>query len=553
MVDLAKLPRLNEQMVMQIGPTYLSYSGQGTVAEADSHVKALLASSQWKEIPGLSPPTEQYVDRTFEKGGYYVRANVSQGSSSNEFGITLSNLGNIDVRTLPRLADADATDIPSTPVNFTYKTNRNLTDAHTEIHQQMLVAGWQVWEEPQESPIAAPHFRNVHYRKEACRVNVGLFQNPQNVNDKTSVFYHAEYVTPFDIPTLDSKQSIRLDLISNQVTFPFTSDRGELIDLLQAHSERYGWNIKQAEEFRAGKIHLLAIDLASDMYLVARLMESGGEYRVSLESYAVATKTDDAVAADSTSMAEANSEDTRSQDNDQSTEESLADNLANQLDATIHAELSKAMDSIDSPPSNLADLEAKLKALRGSDENVDEMDDEDALDHEAESQNHSQENPFDVAEDKVGPPEEIAKIEQALGTLKYGDQTYELKHSACYVINYFGMPTKCLIFSSSPIDVQKLREELQQDGRPVHGLSVSEDANVLLDIRISKNDTMVSAQIDASSLGFNTEKIESNLFYFSGKLSGTAKTTEPFNLGSEPLEFAIQLNQPVVQVAWPNK
>lgn len=551
-LNLSKLPRLNEQMLLQVGPTYLSYSGQGTVADADSYIKKSLAELDWKEVPSLSPPTDQFVDRTFEKSGYYLRANVSQNGSPSEFGITLSNLGNIDVRTLPRLADADTADIPSTPVNFTYKTNNSLPDAQAAIHEQMLAAGWQTWEEPQETPIDVPHFRNVHYRKEACRINVGLFKNPQNPNDKTSVFYHAEYVTPFDIPTTDVKQPIKLDLISNQVSFPVSPDRSELVKLLQSHSDAYGWSIKQAGDFESGKIHLLAIDSDGGTYLVARLLESGGKYRASIESYAVAPKAGTEGAEETTTVAETNLEDNQSESSSQSQEESLASEMADQIESSIQAELSKALGSVGSPPANLADLEAKLNALRGSDQDEDEMD-EDESDESSDDEDQSQANPFDVAEDSVAPPEEITKIERALGKLKFGDKTYELTHAACYVVNYFRTPTKCLIFSSSPIDVEKLRQELQKEGQPIHGSSVSEDADVLLDIRISENDTTISAQINSNSLGTNTETIESNVFYFSGKLSGTVKTTEPFELGSEPLEFDVKLNQPVIQVDWPKE
>lgn len=533
-LNAAKLPRLNEAMVLQSGPTNLSYNGQGSVPNADTHVQATLKAAGWKEIPGLSPATEQFVDRIFEKDGYYVRANIGQSGSPDEFSLTISNLGNIDVRNLPRLADADTTDIPSTPINFTYRTNESLADAQAAIHQQMLAAGWQVWNEYNESPIDVPHFRNSHYRKEACRLNVGLFKNPENPNDKTSVFYHAESVIPFDIPTLDATQPIKLDLVANRASFATSPSRAELVELLQKNSERYGWSLKQTDKFVAGEIHLLAIDVDADTYLVARLSESGGKYSASLESYAVNKPSETTKSEEPTESTEPSAE-----------QPSKRSEIAEQIDASIQDELSKALAGIESQtPMNLDDVKAKVESLQNE---KDENSDDESSDEDGSS---SKENPFDVAEDATAPPAEIQAMEQSIGSLKFGDKTYELKHVAGYVIKNFGFPTKCLIFSTSPIDIEKLQSELLKDGRPVHGLHVSEEAEVLLDLRVSPNDVQVSAQIDGNSLTFNTEEINAKLFYFAGKLAGTVKTDKPIELVSEPFEFSVQLNQPIVPIDW---
>ncbi len=534
-LNAAKLPRLNEAMVLQSGPTNLSYNGQGSVPSADTHVQATLKAAGWKEIPGLSPATQQYVDRIFQKDGYYVRANIGQSGSPDEFTLTISNLGNVDVRNLPRLADADSTDIPSTQLNFTYRTNESLADAQAAIHQQMLAAGWQVWSEYNESPIDVPHFRNSHYRKEACRLNVGLFKNPENPNDKTSVFYHAESVIPFDIPTLDATQPIKLDLVANQASFPTTPSRAELVELLQKNSERYGWSLKQADKFVAGEIHLLAIDVDADTYLVARLSESGGKYSASLESYAVNKP------SETTKSEEPTTESTESS----AEQPSKHSEIAEQIDASIQDELSKALAGLESQtPMNLEDLKAKVESLQN------EKDEENDNESSDEGGSSSTENPFDVAEDATSPPAEIQAMEKSIGSLKFGDKTYELKHVAGYVIKDFGLPTKCLIFSTSPIDIEKLQRELLKDGRPVHGLHVSEEAEVLLDLRVAPNDVQVSAQIDGNSLAFNNEEINAKLFYFAGKLAGTVKTVKPIELVSEPFEFSVQLNQPIIPIDW---
>ncbi len=171
-VHLSQLPRIEELSVLQSGPTYLYYSSSSSLANVDSFYKKTLASKGWMEIAPLTPPTEQYIDRLFEKAGYVVRVSLSLGSERGELSVMLANLGNVDVRTLPRPVGAEMVGGPSSPVNMTFKTNQSIPDAADAVFKQLTENGWQPWTEFQPNPIDVPHYRDMHFRKEACRLNV---------------------------------------------------------------------------------------------------------------------------------------------------------------------------------------------------------------------------------------------------------------------------------------------------------------------------------------------------------------------------------------------
>lgn len=537
-INLMDLPRLEKDNVLQSGPTYVYYSCDGLLPQADAFYKKMFESRGWKEIPPLSPPTDQYVDRFFEKNGYYVRANLSLGSEQGKLGIMLSNAGNVDVRTLPRLSDADLVDGSQTPANITFKTAKSIPDTADAVLKQFTENGWQPCEDFHPTPIDVPHFRDIHFRKEACRLNVGVLKNPQIPAEKTTVFYHAEYVIPFDIPMLDATRPVKLDLSSNRAAFEITNSRKELVRLLQANSQKFGWKLKQAEEFESGEFHMLPIDVDSGAYIVARLFESEGKYSASIESYASAPNsvkpTNDMVASDQEKSVA---------DNSPSKKDTTFDELDDQINSKIQAEVAKALGSLGSPsakaPMNLAELQAKANEQLAK---LGEI--EVSLGNDTESKVKS-ENPFDVDEDTTLPSAEIQAIKKSIGKLKYGNDSYDLPFAACYMMNVNGEPTKCILFSESPIDIEKLKRMLLKEGQPVYGTNLSENSKAIIDLWVSKNSVSLNVKVGSHSIGLSSSKIQADVHYRKGKIVGKVSTIEPIEMRS-PLEFSVSLNQTAI-------
>ena len=545
MVNLVDLPRLNEKNEGQLenGVTYLNYTGKGVMADGDAFYQKLLVSRGWNEIPPLSPPSEQYVDRLFERGGYYLRVNLYPGREPGDLSVMLANLGNIDVRSLPKLQDADVAQIPSTPVNATYHSSRGIPDATEALLQTFTDSGWQRCNEYHPTSIDVPHYRDLHFRKEACRLHVGVVKNPQEPNGKTTVFYHAESVTPFDIPTTDTTAEIKFDPIARRASFGASNSRSELVALLKANSQKFGWELGPTEKFEAGKEHWVPMLVSSETYVVARLVESDGKYYGSLESCASLPKESETEAERTASL------DGRTGDEDTTlAHDASFDKISAQVDATIQAEISKALGSINAPASSSTDLAALQAMAEELTKNHDSSEAAELGDDSEEGRLRP--NPFDVPEDATAPAAEYRSIKKAICKLKHAGKSHTLSHAACYVVKEEDSPTKCVIFSDSPIDVELLKRELLDEGKPICRWYLSKDATNMLCFLIRDYGVSVEANIGKLSMGIANDKLKATLFHYQGKITGKLVTTDPIDVGDSSIEIAAELNQPVIQVDW---
>ena len=539
--NLLELPRFGEGDAMQSSSTYLYYSTKGTLPAADDFYKSKLSALGWKEIPGSTPVTEHYIDRLYSKDGFYLRASLSLGGQPDELGVMLASLGNIDVRNLPKLSDAEST-FAATPVNVTYQTQKSIPEAVDELQKMLVEQGWQPWNEFQDNPVSVPHYRDLHYRKEACRLLIGIVKNPQNPADKTSVSYISEYVTPFDIPMLPNGRTLKMDLYSNRASFDTSSARADLVKLLQSHSEGFGWTINNADKFESGDEHMLPIHTKSGAYLVARLVESGGKYSASIEAFTAAPETK-SPAIETVSEVESpvrESENTAKAD-------ATFQAIEAEVNSAIQAEVAKAIGSLgntsQNAPMNLSDLEAKAKELQTM--LATEGQENDTMEDDA-----SKANPFDVAEDTDAPSVEYQSIKEPICKVTFGDKVIELKHAACYVMYEYGEATKCILFSDQPIDQAKLKQLLLKTGESVYGIDVSPNAANMFDFRVKKDSVSLNAKLGTYSLGMSTSKIKSDVLYHQGKLVGKMETAETLSVGENELAFVAQLNQPTIQIDW---
>lgn len=542
-IDLLALPRLNEKRLLESGPTYVYYSAEGTLPSADAFFKAELGTKGWKELPSITPSTDSYVDRHFEKDGYVVRVSLSIGSTKGELSVMMMNLGNVDVRNLPQMSDADKAGIPATPVNATHKTARTIPEVAETLNKQLLEQGWQPYADFFETSMDVPHYRSLKYRKEAVRILLGMAKNPQEPAEKTTVFYHAEHVIPFDVPTTKSDQVLKLDLSGNRAAFEFTSSRDEMVALLKKESERFGWKLSKTDQFAAGELSALPIETKSGLYLLARLVESAGKYSVSIEkSVKPVEKQPETPTQESIASKDASS----SKQSAKSELQSEIEKFHEETNSQIQAELSKALGSLKGSSGgtmNLAELQAQAERLNKS---FGLDDDEDDKPKETEAKK----NPFDVPEDKVQLTAADKAIKDSVCTIKLGDKTYQLKNSAAYVIREYDEVSKCLIFSESNPNTDKLGRLLLKEGQTVYATDVCDHFKPMITIQVRKNDVMINAMVGGGSYSTNASQIKGDVKFVDGKLVGRVGTTEAFEMGSEKMEFTAQINQTVIKPDW---
>jgi hypothetical protein len=349
LIDLTVFPRLDPQMVLSDGPTYAYYNAGGTLAETLAFYREKLAAAGWKEIPGLSPPTPQYADLLFTQGEYFLRAALSEGSETDVAGVMLASLGNVDVRTLPALPDSQPLE-PSTPVNAARQASLPLAEAAAAIEAAYLEAGWQPVVEFQSAAIDVPHYKSFTFRKQAVRVTVGAYKDPNDAAAPVNLSCFADHLLPFDVPTVDSRQPLRFDASSGRAAFVTALRRAGLTELVKKHGAEVGWTVGPADGFVSGEQPTWSVQTGPQSALAVALVETGGEMLASFEP--APAPADDAAVAEATA-------------GDEAAEAAPATDATDMLDAGIQAqidaELKKAFGGLSADPASPATME-QLKA-----------------------------------------------------------------------------------------------------------------------------------------------------------------------------------------------
>ncbi len=363
LIDLQKFPRINAKGILDQGPTYVYYFGEASVKAADAFYQSEFKSAGWGEIPSNIPSSKQYFDRLFCKDGNYVRATVSEGSKAGEIGVSLSNLGNVDMQLLPKMDDAVPVD--STPVSAGHQTAKGIIEVAETLGKKLIALGWQEYRPYFTPDIDVPHYRVITYRKNAIRINLGIYRDPKNPAEKTKVFYLAEPGIPFDIPTPDHTQMLRLDMSSLRATFDIEADRKALLAMFESACKQFDWKLKNGEQFEKGDAASLIAVIAPEVGVVARIVDEKGKRSLSLERIAMPdikpadVEVEDnvvAIAAASANITEGNSATAKSEADNE------FDKIQSEVTNTFEAELKKALGSLHGGNSLPAGDLAKLQA-----------------------------------------------------------------------------------------------------------------------------------------------------------------------------------------------
>ncbi len=544
LIDLEKLPRLNSKMVLEQGPTYVYYSAEGSLASVDAFYKAELAGRGWTETPSLVTGSDHYVDRMFTKDGFMIRAGLSSGSRPGEVGIMLANLGNVDVRQLPKMDDATAND--AVAVNAGHQTSSGIVQVAETLGKKMLDLGWQICQDFHGTEISVPHYRSIVFRKNACRVTLGISKDPKQPSAKVMAFYLADHMIPFDVPTPDHRQPLKLDVSSGRSSFAADKSRESMVALLAKSSTGFGWKIPATGDFVSAKAHVLKIETGPKVGLAARLVEQGGKYSIWLERVALTAETEptkqDVQNAEVAALPTA-----EPASKEKSEVEKQIEQVESEISKAVGAELNKALGSLNGLGAgnsvDIGQLQAQAEKLLNNLERDSSPTTAKARAVESPS------DPFKVAEDTQPVSAEDQAIRTSSCTLQFGSNKFVLKHAVAYTKLDNGDATKFILFSDQPLNVDKLKRMLAK-GESVHAMDVVANfSSPAIDIRITDSNVSINAMSDGTSLASNSGDIVSTVRFRGGKLHGRVRLVKPMKSGDELFTFAAEVNQPVLQIA----
>jgi hypothetical protein len=110
-IDFRQMQNPENADVKIVGPTELFYSAPGTIADTAAYCKKKYQEMGWVEdevkMPGLDPAKNEYAG--FDKAGFHATLSVSKSKKEGWVDVSMTNLGNVDPRRLPRPADAKPT------------------------------------------------------------------------------------------------------------------------------------------------------------------------------------------------------------------------------------------------------------------------------------------------------------------------------------------------------------------------------------------------------------------------------------------------------------
>jgi hypothetical protein len=273
-LDLRDLPRLadaTEPDIEQIG--YLQYNAPAEFEAAIKFHRSQLSDLGWQEDTKqevrVDNEHQKIASFMFEKQGFHLLLEVIEFADDPRGGIhiTLVNRGNIDVRALPRYADAEIISEPSA-THVMYVTPAKIEEAAEFVRQEFTGLGWQeytdsLFADTPDSTNASPRFI-----KNGISLSVTIFtaDSPKQAG-KTSVSYSVE-LTAADLPIMADASDIQLNntgaAYSDKlfVTYTTPADFETVTSFYRQKLAELGWQFQEDNTLTAENQMLLFFEKA---------------------------------------------------------------------------------------------------------------------------------------------------------------------------------------------------------------------------------------------------------------------------------------------------
>ena len=148
LLDLRKLETLKEATFNSFAATRLEGASSSDVKPAAEFYLAQLTKLGWK--PSAEPYsqmiTADYAQAALEKNGYALALSVMPGAMPGKVTVSVINLGNLDPRELPCVADAKS--IYGGRASAMYVTPKKVADVAAETRKVLKAAGWAEYAQP---------------------------------------------------------------------------------------------------------------------------------------------------------------------------------------------------------------------------------------------------------------------------------------------------------------------------------------------------------------------------------------------------------------------
>lgn len=206
-VDLRTLATLKEAEFNTRAATRLEGRAASAVKPAAEFYLAQLTKLGWK--PSAEPYsqmiTDDYAQAALEKSGFALALSVMPGQIPGQVTVSVLNLGNLDPRDLPRVADGKS--IYGGRASAMYVTPKKVADVAAETRKVLKAAGWAEYAQPFSQKAEIPDQEMFELRQRGVSmtayISVAPAQKGQTVIQYSTRMLRQELPAPANAEALE--------------------------------------------------------------------------------------------------------------------------------------------------------------------------------------------------------------------------------------------------------------------------------------------------------------------------------------------------------------
>jgi hypothetical protein len=204
-----------------------AYSTTGTIAKVAGEVQAELKKRGWKELDG-GVITDAYASASFAKGGFALSLSGSPAGDAGKARIHLTNLGNVDFKSLP--LPKGAKEVYVSPLMGLYQTDAKPDAVANELKKSLLKQGWSDFGEV---------IGSFYLRKNAVKLLVSVNEAP-GLDGKTAIQLSTEQLSTI-LLLPEKSEGVQYDDGLTRLMFDSPQSQDELFAFYKKSLGASGW------------------------------------------------------------------------------------------------------------------------------------------------------------------------------------------------------------------------------------------------------------------------------------------------------------------------
>ncbi len=288
LLDLRQLAQPDQAtLIGQAEVGALNYNTPAKVAGVVDFYRPLLTEQGWQDLSDQGYADDTTATLYFTKSGFALSLSASQMSEGNT-SVTLLHHGNVDLSTLPQMADAEAGF--AAPNTLIYFSPSSVADVARFIRTELAAQGWHEYSRPNTTAADSADMQTRSFIQNGLELIVFIATAPAQGN-KTSVQY-STVLLPLDVPIAAGANQVQFDETEPYLEYTSSDSPASLADFYRQAMAAFGWTeLPDATVTTEQAVVAFANDL-EELVWQFQATSSGGQTRVTLSSYGLPTMAD---------------------------------------------------------------------------------------------------------------------------------------------------------------------------------------------------------------------------------------------------------------------